>query len=78
MLYDIPEHLQAKHGVWCEENVTFCQLSAEANTNRDALKFENGRHVKLQELREGQRLSVLDLGGTEVSGSASETEMVAR
>ena len=39
------------------------QLSADVNTYRDALLFRNGKHVKLQELSEGQRVTVLDLGG---------------
>ena len=45
------------------EEVTFMQLSADVNTYRDALLFRNGKHVKLQELSEGQRVTVLDLGG---------------
>ena len=39
------------------------QLSADVNTYRDALLFRNGKQVKLQELSEGQRVTVLDLGG---------------
>ena len=39
------------------------ELSADVNTYRDALRFRNGQHVKLQELSEGQRITVLDIGG---------------
>jgi hypothetical protein len=43
------------------EEVTFTQISAAANSYRDAVRFRNGRLVRLQELREGQRVKVLDL-----------------
>ncbi len=43
------------------EEVTFTQISAAANSYRDAVRFANGREVRLQELREGQRVRVLDL-----------------
>ena len=32
---------------------------------RDAGRFHNGREVRLQEMREGQRVSVLDLSRAE-------------
>jgi hypothetical protein len=31
----------------------------------DAVRFHNGREVRLQEMREGQRVSVLDLSGAQ-------------
>jgi len=65
VLRDIAEDFQSKYGVQPEEHVTFQQLSAEPNTYRDALQFRNGRTVSLQELREGQRLKVIDLGNTD-------------
>ncbi len=48
-----------------EEEVTFTQISAAANSYRDAVRFANGREVRLQELREGQRVRVLDLSMAE-------------
>jgi hypothetical protein len=63
VLHDSPPHLRSKYGVQAQEEVTFMQLSADVNTYRDALRFCNGQHVKLQELCEGQRITVLDLGG---------------
>jgi hypothetical protein len=45
--------------------VTFTQITAAANTYRDAVRFTNGREVRLQELREGQRVRVLDLSAAE-------------
>jgi hypothetical protein len=60
-LEDIPARLQHEYGVGAVEEVTFTQISALANSYRDAVRFSNGREVRLQELREGQRVRVLDL-----------------
>jgi hypothetical protein len=61
MLQDIPARLQHEYGVGPEEEVTFTQISATVNSYRDAVRFANGREVRLQELREGQHVRVLDL-----------------
>jgi hypothetical protein len=47
------------------EEVTFTQITASAHSYRDAVRFANGREVRLQELREGQRVRVLDLSMAE-------------
>jgi hypothetical protein len=60
-LHDIPVRLQHEIGVGPVEDVTFTQISAAVNSYRDAVRFSNGREVRLQELREGQRVRVLDL-----------------
>jgi hypothetical protein len=60
-LHDIPARLQSEVGVGPVEVVTFTQISAAVNSYRDAVRFPNGREVRLQELREGQRVRVLDL-----------------
>jgi len=60
-LQDIPVRLQHDLGVGPVETVTFSQISAAVNSYRDAVKFSNGREVRLQELREGQGVRVLDL-----------------
>src|SRR6267154_498641 len=60
-LQDIPVRLQHDLGVGPVEAVTFSQLSAAVNSYRDAVRFSNGREVRLQELREGQFVRVLDL-----------------
>lgn len=60
-LQDIPARLQHELGVGPVEEVTFTQISASVNSYRDAVRFLNGREVRLQELREGQRVVVLDL-----------------
>jgi hypothetical protein len=60
-LQDIPARLQHELGVGPVENVTFTQLTAAVNTYRDAVRFCNGREVRLQDLREGLRVTVVDL-----------------
>jgi hypothetical protein len=52
-------NIELRSGV--TEEATFTQLSAAANTYRDALRFADGRQMRLQELREGLRVTVLDL-----------------
>jgi hypothetical protein len=64
-LQDIPVRLQHELGVSASEEVTFTQISAAVNSYRDAVRFHNGREVRLQELREGQRVRVLDLSVAE-------------
>jgi hypothetical protein len=60
-MQDIPMRVQQEYGVGPVEEVTFTQLTAASNTHRDAVRFGNGREMRLQEVREGQRLRVLDL-----------------
>jgi hypothetical protein len=64
-LQDIPARLQHEMGVCSTEKVTFTQITAAVNSYRDAVRFPNGREVRLQELREGQRVRVLDLSAAE-------------
>jgi len=61
ILRDIPATLQRELGVEETEQVTFTQISAEVNTYRDAIRFQNGRQLLLQRLREGQRISLVSL-----------------
>ena len=64
-LRDIPVRLQHELCVSAAEDVTFTQITAAVNSYRDAVRFANGREVRLQELREGQRVTVLDLSVAE-------------
>jgi hypothetical protein len=64
-LQDIPARLQRDLNLQAVETVTFTQISSAANSYRDAVRFANGREVRLQELREGQRVRVLDLSMAE-------------
>lgn len=65
LLEDIPMRLRQEYRVGPAEEVVFTQISALANTYRDAVRFTNGREMRLQELREGQRVTVLDLSAAE-------------
>src|SRR6185312_15797706 len=60
-LEDIPARIQTEFSVGPVEEVTFTQLTAAPHSYRDAVRFVNGRELRLQELREGQRVQVLDL-----------------
>jgi len=64
-LHDIPLRMQQEFGVGPVEEVVFTQITAAANSYRDAVRFRTGREVRLQELREGQRLQVIDLSMAE-------------
>jgi hypothetical protein len=64
-LHGIPTRLQNELGVGPVENVTFTQISAAVNSYRDAVRFANGRQLRLQELREGLAVKVLDLSMAE-------------
>jgi hypothetical protein len=61
MLRGISPALQKAHGFTTTEAVIFRQLSANAATYRDAVEFNNGVTVRLQELEEGQSIEVLAL-----------------
>ena len=61
VLHGISPELQQIHGVSTTESVTFRQLSAHAETYRDAVEFKNGVRVRLQALEEGQQIEVLAL-----------------
>lgn len=74
ILSDIPQDLQHELGVQAVEEVTFTQISANAHSYRDAVRFKNGRQILLQALREGQRVHVLSLAAQE----AEEHEAVNR
>jgi len=73
-LSDIPARLQTELGVTAEEEVTFTQITAAVNSYRDSVRFSNGRVLRLQELREGQRVRVLDLSGAEISEPVVEEQ----
>lgn len=65
LLSDIPVDVQDAFSVGAHEEVTFTQLTAIANTYRDAIRFDNGREIVLQRLNKGQRVRVLQLSLTE-------------
>ena len=65
MLRDIGTSFQREHGLHKDEEGTFEQISANANAYRDAIRFRNGRVVRLQELPAGQPVLVLSLAAEE-------------
>jgi hypothetical protein len=65
LISDIPVRFQQQWSVGSEEEAQFTQLTAAVNTYRDAVRFSGGREVRLQDFREGMRVRVLDLSGTE-------------
>lgn len=65
ILHDIPLKMQRQLGISHDEEVIFTQITADPNSHRDAIRFKGGREVRLQELREGQRVEVIDLSMAE-------------
>ena len=65
LICDIPPRLQQQWHTGDREEAVFTQISAAANTYRDAIRFSSGCEVRLQEFREGMRVRVLDLSGSE-------------
>src|SRR5262249_14986774 len=63
ILQGIPQAMQRLLQVGETEEVRFVQMSAEANTYRDAVLFHNERQALLQSLRVGQVVTVVSLGG---------------
>jgi hypothetical protein len=64
-IHGIPQRLQQAFCIGTTEDVTFTQLSAAVHTYRDAVRFQNGRELRLQELREGMEVTVVDLSMAE-------------
>src|SRR6266704_773372 len=58
ILHDVPERLQHDLAVGPIEEVTFVQLSATPFQFRDAVRFSNGREIRVQELSEGMRVRI--------------------
>jgi hypothetical protein len=61
ILKAIPRPMRQRYGLEEEEGAVFTQASAEVNSYRDAIRFNNGVQVRLQELKEGQLVEVLSL-----------------
>lgn len=72
LMKDIPKDLQCRWDVPESESVVFVQTNAQVNAYRDAIQFPNGEQLLLQELREGLRMRVVSLAG---SNYAYEPEM---
>jgi hypothetical protein len=75
ILKDIPAAMQQRYGLEEVEGVVFIQTSAEADAYRDAVRFNNGSEVRLQDLQEGQLIEVLSLAGAHSSLYEREFQM---
>jgi hypothetical protein len=64
-VHDIPAKLQMELNIGSDERVVFTQTTAAVNHHRDAFRFAGGREVRLQDLREGQRVEVIDLSSAQ-------------
>jgi len=62
ILHGVPEPVQKSLAVGPDEEVAFMQISATAHSYRDAVRFRTGHTLRLQDLREGQLVEVVDLG----------------
>ena len=71
LVRNIGERMQREHGLHDEEECTFEQLTATPNTYRDAIRFQNGCCLRIQELPEKQRVVVL--GAVSASGEPEGT-----
>jgi hypothetical protein len=77
-LRDIPQTMQQELGIEAVEQVTFTQISPAAYSYRDAVRFQNGRELLLQHLREGQHFMVLELSLPEAVAPATEEQPAFR
>lgn len=77
-MQNIPDQLQRSLQVTANEEVTFTQITASPNMYRDAVRFHNGKEVRLQELRTGQRFRVLHLSLADESEPALEETQPVR
>ena len=77
-LHSIGERLRREYHLQSEEEVIFEQITAEANTYRDAVRFRSGKLVRLQELPEGQRIRVIDMSVHELHPQSTGMEAASR
>jgi hypothetical protein len=62
LLKNVPDDQRRRWKIGETEPVTFVQLSANAYSYRDAVRFNNGIEVLLQNLREGTAAQVVCVG----------------
>ncbi|MBS1858448.1 MAG: hypothetical protein JST11_23970 [Acidobacteria bacterium] len=60
-LLELHPRLQRQYNVDADVTVTFTQITAAVHSYRDAVRFPDGREVRLQDLYEGMRVRVADL-----------------
>jgi hypothetical protein len=76
-LIKIPKKQQALWNVSATEEAILTQLPGGDETDRDAVKFRNGRIVSLQDFPPGQRALVADLSHAEELLKPFQEEILA-
>ena len=61
LLHDIPAELQSRLGISDTEEVTFTQVHFNSGCFRDAIRFDQGSILSLQDLQIGQRVEVINV-----------------
>jgi hypothetical protein len=75
LIQDIPANLQRECGIHKDvEEAVFTQITAAANSFRDAVRFPSGLEVLLQRFGEGQRVRVLNASSAEEQETARNLE----
>jgi hypothetical protein len=77
-IHDIGREFQARYKVGPEEEVVFEQLSADVNSYRDAVRFQNGSKIRLQELPQGLRVTVVSLADADMEELTTNLELLRR
>lgn len=77
-LNGVPSSLQEQYSLRDSEEVTFTQLSASSYAYRDAIRFENGKTVLLQDLPEGLTVTVVSLAAVDPEWEPFREELHAR
>ena len=72
LVHDIPIRLQHEGRFKEVEEAVFIQDTAHVNTFRDAIRFQNGVEILLQNLDEGQRIHVSELSTAEKTAGPRE------
>jgi hypothetical protein len=74
----VPTHIQKEFKLRECEDATFTQLSADPFRYRDALRFNNGQEVLIQQLNEGLQVKVLCLSLAEETPEPQNASKRAR
>ena len=73
LVQEFPERLPSEIGIGQSETVVFFERTTKPYEHRDAVQFNNGQDILLQQLAEGQRVTVLCLAAPEPLKGRQET-----
>lgn len=68
--------MQAEWGIGPTEEVKVVQLSANANSYRDAIKLADGRYISVQKLPEGFSANVISVESYQFTVEAGTEEAI--